>query len=156
MGTTASHDPGSAGTTTTARTRARRARPGPRAGRRASTAAESAPPAAVCVEDLPIADYDRRTAGEIVDRLPQLSQVELAKIEAYERARQRRRTVLERIAALHADLPWPGYDDQTAEEIRRALSHASPRQVETARRFERRHKGRKEVLEAAERQLERS
>ena len=47
--------------------------------------------------DLAIARYDSLTAQEIVDRLGELSQIDLAKIDAYERKNQNRSTVLGRI-----------------------------------------------------------
>jgi hypothetical protein len=50
--------------------------------------------------DLPIDGYDQLSARQIVDRLPSLSADELAIIEAHERTRRRRQTVLARIAQL--------------------------------------------------------
>jgi ferritin-like metal-binding protein YciE len=68
-------------------------------------------------EDLAIPSYDSLTVDEIVQKLPSLSQVDLAKIEAYERKKQARTTVLNRISSLRGDEPWSGYDEMTAEEI---------------------------------------
>ena len=48
-------------------------------------------------EDLAIARYDSLTAEEIVSKLPELSQIELAKIDSYERKNDNRTTVLSRI-----------------------------------------------------------
>ena len=73
-------------------------------------------------KDLAIPNYDKLTASEIVERLPELSQVELAKVEAYERRHQKRTTILSRISALKAEEPWPGYDELNVNEIREALS----------------------------------
>ena len=69
-------------------------------------------------EDLAIPGYDELTAEEIVGRLAELSQIDLAKIKAYERKNDNRSTVLSRIDALQGDEPWPGYDELTVEEIR--------------------------------------
>jgi len=63
---------------------------------------------AAAANDLPVPNYGRLTAGEIVERLPELSQIDLAKIEAYEGRHQKRTTVLSRIDALKAKEPWPG------------------------------------------------
>ena len=96
-----------------------------------------------------IADYDDHTAGEIAQRLRKLSQDELAELAAYEKQGQGRRTVLETIAALRGDEPWSGYDGMEAEEVSEALRQ---RDGETAGRvleYERRHKGRKTVIELA-------
>ena len=51
-------------------------------------------------EDLAIARYDSLTAEEIVSKLPELSQIDLAKVDAYERKNDNRTTVLSRVSAL--------------------------------------------------------
>ena len=104
-------------------------------------------------EDLPIGDYDERTAEEIVAKLPELSQVDLAKIDAYERREQGRSTVLDRIASLLDDEPWPGYDELTVSDIQAALREADDDLVETVDRYERAHKDRAGVLRATGRGL---
>jgi ferritin-like metal-binding protein YciE len=103
-------------------------------------------------EDLPIPDYDKLTASEIVQRLPELSQVDLAKVEAYERRRQKRSTILARISALKAPEPWPGYDELTAEGIRSALNDADEELARRVQAYERAHKHRSSILEAASRE----
>jgi ferritin-like metal-binding protein YciE len=57
--------------------------------------------------DLAIPDYETLTAEEITGKLTGLSQIELAKIDAYEREHQHRATILGRIDALRADEPSP-------------------------------------------------
>jgi len=104
-------------------------------------------------EDLPIADYDTLTADEIVEKLPQLSQIDLAKVEAYERKHGGRTTILNRIAAMRGDEPWSGYDDMTAEEIVKRLRDADEETAKGVRAYERSHKSRTSVLGAAEREL---
>jgi ferritin-like metal-binding protein YciE len=47
--------------------------------------------------ELPIAGYDRLNAGQVIKRLPRLSQEELRAVERYERAHRNRKTVLARI-----------------------------------------------------------
>jgi ferritin-like metal-binding protein YciE len=101
-------------------------------------------------DDLPIPGYDKLNAEEIVKRLPELSQLDLAKIDAYERRHQARKSVLERIEQLHGDEPWPGYDELNVEEIRKRLASADESVIAKVRDYERRHKGRQGVLEAVE------
>jgi uncharacterized protein (DUF433 family) len=107
---------------------------------------------AASAEDLPIANYDKLTATEIVERLPEISQVDLAKVEAYERKHQKRTTVLNRISALKRQEPWPGYDELTANEVRAALDEADERVAKRVHDYERSHKNRSSVLEPAARE----
>jgi ferritin-like metal-binding protein YciE/uncharacterized protein (DUF433 family) len=102
-------------------------------------------------EDLPIPSYEDLSADEIAKRLPQLSQIDLSKIDAYERRHQNRKTVLERIESLRGDEPWPGYDELSVEDIRKALATADEKRAAAVADYERRHKQRQGVLEAAER-----
>ena len=104
-------------------------------------------------QDLAIAEYDRLTADEITTKLPNLSQIDLAKIDSYERKNQNRSTVLSRITSLRGDEPWPGYDELTASEVQAVLSEGDEERVEQVRAYERSHKNRAGVLKAAERQL---
>jgi len=103
--------------------------------------------------DLPVANYDQLSAEEIIAKLPELSQIDLSKIDAYERRHADRKTVLDRIAGLRADEPWPGYDELTVEEIREVLSGTEEETAKKVADYERRHKQRQGVLQAAEREL---
>jgi ferritin-like metal-binding protein YciE len=104
-------------------------------------------------EDLAISRYDALTAEEIVGRLAGLSQVDLAKVAAYERKNQNRSTVLGRIDTLQGDEPWPGYDELTADEVRAVLSEGDDDdRAREVRAYERAHKNRAGVLKAAERE----
>ena len=109
--------------------------------------------AVASAEDLAFARYDRLTAEEIVGKLTELSQIDLAKVDAYERRHQHRTTVLSRIDTMRANEQWPGYDELGVQQIRIALADAdedrSPRVVD----YERAHKNRAGVLTAAEREL---
>jgi ferritin-like metal-binding protein YciE len=129
-------------------TRSARKVPG---GTRATGAAKGA---VARERDLPIARYDSLNADEIVKRMPELSQADLAKVEVYERKKEKRATVLERIASLRANEPWTGYDDQTADELRKRLSGADASRTRAAREYERAHKNRTSVIEATERELQ--
>ncbi len=104
-------------------------------------------------DDLAIAHYDGLTADEVIGRLPQLSQVDLAKVDSYERRHQNRSTVLGRLSTLRGDEPWAGYDELTAAEVQAALSEADEERVKQTRTYERAHKNRAGVLKATEREL---
>ncbi len=104
-------------------------------------------------DDLAIAGYDDLNGDEIVAKLAQLSQVDLAKIDAYERKNDNRTTVLSRITALRGDEPWPGYDELTAAEVQAVLSEGDDERAQQVRAYERAHKNRAGVLKAAEREL---
>ena len=106
--------------------------------------------------DLPIPDYDRVTADEVVSRLSDLSQVDIGKVDAYERRHQNRSTVLDRIEALRGDEPWPGYDDKSVAEVTARLADADDDLRRRVLDYERRHKGRAGVIRAAERQAARA
>jgi ferritin-like metal-binding protein YciE len=103
-------------------------------------------------QDLAIARYDALTAEEIIGRLAELSQIDLAKVAAYERKHQKRSTVLGRIDTLQAAEPWPGYDELTADEVRAVLAEGDEERIKEVRAYERAHKNRAGVIKAAERQ----
>jgi ferritin-like metal-binding protein YciE len=103
--------------------------------------------------DLAIARYGELTAEEIAGKLPELSQVDLAKIDAYERRNENRTTILSRISTLRGDEPWPGYDELTAAEVQAVLAEGDDDRAKEVRSYERNHKNRAGVLKAAEREL---
>jgi ferritin-like metal-binding protein YciE len=103
--------------------------------------------------DLAISNYDSLSANEVQDKLSELSQVDLSKVDAYERKNQNRSTVTSRIDALRASEPWPGYDELSVEEVRAALSEGDETRIKAARSYERKHKNRAGVLQATEREL---
>lgn len=104
--------------------------------------------------DLPIQRYDQLTAAEINEKLPSLSQIDLAKTGAYERKNQNRTTIASRIAALTGSEPWPGYDEQTVDEIKSALAKIDDTdELKTVHDYEQAHKARTTVIGATEREL---
>jgi ferritin-like metal-binding protein YciE len=100
-------------TTKTAKRQSRQARKVPGVAR----AEGAAKGAAASQGDLAIARYDSLNADEITSKLADLSQIDLAKVQAYERKNQNRTTILERISSLQGDEPWAGYDELTVSEI---------------------------------------
>jgi ferritin-like metal-binding protein YciE len=101
-------------------------------------------------QDLAIDNYDSLNADEVVGRLSGLSQIDLAKVDAYERKNENRSTVLNRIDSLRGKEPWPGYDELTVDEIRKTLARADAKQSREVREYERRHKEREGVLQTAD------
>ncbi len=103
--------------------------------------------------DLAIAGYDKLTADQIVAKLSELSQIDLAKVDSYERKHENRTTVLERVSTLRGDEPWAGYDELTVTELQTALGKADDDRIKKVRTYERAHKARAGVLKATEREL---
>lgn len=138
---------------------ARKAKKQARKARKAPgvASAEGAVKGAVASEsDLAISRYDSLTASEIADKLSDLSQIDLAKIDAYERKNQNRSTLLGRIETVRGDEPWAGYDELTVDEIKAVLSEGDDKRVKEVRTYERAHKARAGVLEAADSELVKS
>src|SRR5690242_2571281 len=106
------------------------------------------------LDPAPWPGYDELNVGQVVARLSELSQRELAGVAAYERANRNRRSVLERVDALTAEEPWPGYDDEDPEAILRRV-RGGGRMASRVRDYEARHRRRVPVLEAAQRELAR-
>jgi ferritin-like metal-binding protein YciE len=125
-----------------ARRPARRAREAPSAAQAARTRRT----AAAAADDLPISGFDDLTAEEVGGKLRELSQTELARLEAYERTHDNRSTVLTRIDALKGDQPWSGYDELTVEEIGGKLAELSQTELAEADAYERKHDDRSTVL----------
>jgi hypothetical protein len=100
--------------------------------------------------------YESLTAAEIVEKLPQLSQHELAEVETYEKAHQSRLTVLQRIGSLHGQQPVTGYDELNVQEIQKLLAEGDDKLSARVRVYERPRKSRDGVLHAADAQLSKS
>jgi hypothetical protein len=83
--------------------------------------------------DEPISGYNRLDDKEVGDRLSQLSQVELAAVEAYERAHGNRSAVLDKLRYMRGTEPVPGYDALTTEQISEVLADADAETVKAVR-----------------------
>ena len=103
-------------------------------------------------KDLAIPRYDSLTAEEILSKLPELSQIDLAKVDSYERKNDNRTTVLSRITALRRQEPWPGYDELTVAEIEAVIGEGDEQRTKDVAAYERAHKNRAGVLRSAERE----
>jgi hypothetical protein len=126
----------------------RRARRVPGATQAETTVGELTAVAAA-PEDLPIADYENLNVTQIIERLPALTQAQLATVHGFETAHANRNRVLTKIQALRENEPWPGYDTMTVKEIRNRLADAGPAVARAAREYERRHQNRADVLGAS-------
>lgn len=102
--------------------------------------------------DLAIPRYDSLTAEEILSKLPELSQIDLAKIDSYERKNDNRTTVLSRITSLRREEPWPGYDELTVAEVEAVIGEGDEQRTKDVVAYERAHKNRAGVLRSAERE----
>jgi hypothetical protein len=100
---------------------------------------------------VPIAGYESLSAAQVVARLPSLTQRQLAELERYEKRHESRRTVLNRIESLREREPWRGYDEEKVDQIRKKLADADDDRARRVRDYERRHRDRKGVMEAARR-----
>jgi ferritin-like metal-binding protein YciE len=103
--------------------------------------------------DLAIPNYDSLSADEVQAKIAGLSQIDLAKVDAYERKNQNRSTVTSRIDALQGDEPWPGYDELSVDEVRAVLSEGDEQRLKDVGAYERKHKARAGVIQATEREL---
>jgi hypothetical protein len=106
--------------------------------------------------EAPISGYDDLTADELVAKLPEQPQATLALVAAYEKANDNRSTVLERVTALSGPEPAPGYDELNADEAQKLVTGGDAALAATVRDYERRHKNRASVVEAAARNADQS
>jgi hypothetical protein len=104
-------------------------------------------------QGLPIARFDQLDRKQVIPQLSQLSQVELAAVEAHERSHRNRPVVLNRLRWLRGSEPLPGYDALDPDEIIRALADADAQTVRAVRSYERHHRHRREVRAEAARVL---
>jgi hypothetical protein len=121
----------------------------PRGSERDTPAATGSPDE----DPLPIPGYDQLGDKQVSDQLAQLSQVELAAVETYERAHGNRRVVLDKLRYMRSSEPMPGYDALTTEQIATALAGADAETVKAVRDYERKFQRRQSVLAEAARVL---
>lgn len=98
---------------------------------------------------LPIEGYRSRSVEQIVPELTQLSQLDLDKIESYERQNENRSPILNRISALRGEEPWPSYDELTVAEIEAVLNEGDYERARAILDYERLHRNRPSVVQKA-------
>jgi hypothetical protein len=99
----------------------------------------------------PVAGYDDLKEKDVVAKLKDCSQVELAKIDSYERAHKKRQSVFDKLRWLRQEEPIPGYDAFSPDEIVTALDKADAAALKRVRGYERKFRSRREVLEEVDR-----
>jgi hypothetical protein len=99
----------------------------------------------------PVAGYDSLKTKEVIASLSDHSQVELAKIESYERAHEDRVSVFDKLRYLRHDEPLPGYDALSSEQVMAALDKADVSAIKRVRGYERKFQARREVLDEVDR-----
>jgi hypothetical protein len=124
-----------------------------RSPREDAGAPDSAEASSADEQRLPIARYDQLDGKQLIPRLSQLSQVELAAVDAHERSQRARPVVLNRLRWLKGSQPLPRYDTLDPDEIIDALAYADAATVKAVRAYERHHRNRRDVLAHAARVL---
>jgi hypothetical protein len=104
-------------------------------------------------ETLPIAGYDGLQDKQVIAQFRQLSQVELAEIEEYERSHRNRHVVLDKLRYMRSPEPAAGYDGLAPEEVVRLLESADAAKVRAIRDYEGKFRGRRVVMAATARAL---
>jgi hypothetical protein len=99
--------------------------------------------------ELPFPGYDKLDDKHIGARLDELSQVELAAVESYERSHEDRPVVLDKLRYMLTSEPLPDYDTLSPEQIAEALADADAETVKAVRDYERKFGARPQVMEAA-------
>ena len=95
--------------------------------------------------DLPVARYDKLNEKEIASMLTDLSQVELAAVEEYERAHDDRAIVLDRLRYVRTTEPFPGYDTLTVEQVLEEIEGADGEKLRAVRDYERKFQDRQAI-----------
>ena len=103
--------------------------------------------------EAPFPGYDRLGHRAIGLKLPELSQVELAAVETYERAHQERPEVLAKVRYMLTSEPLPDYDTLSPEQIAEALVGADSEKVKAVRHYETKFAHRQQVLDEVARVL---
>src|SRR5215212_4599518 len=85
--------------------------------------------------------YDRLDIHRLVPQLRLRSQAELANIDAYERANQDRKPVLDKLRYLRNEEPLAGYDGMSADEVVAALRGADVKTLDATRDYEMKLRG---------------
>jgi hypothetical protein len=98
---------------------------------------------------LPITGYDDLHEKDVIARFPELSQVELAELESYERSHGSRRVVLDKLRYMRGPEPILNYDALEAQEVVRQLESADTATIRAIRDYEGKFRRRRQVLGAA-------
>jgi hypothetical protein len=97
----------------------------------------------------PIAGYDNLDEKHVIAQFHELSQIELAKVETYERAHRNRPVVLHKLRYMRSPEPVAGYDALESNEIVRLLEQADSASIRAIRDYEGKFRSRRQVMNAA-------
>ena len=100
-------------------------------------------------DTLPISGYDDLHEKDVIGRFRELSQVQLAEIEGYERSHRNRRVVLHKLRYMRSPEPVSGYDALEPAEIVRRLEAGDTATIRAIRDYEGKFQRRRRVLAAA-------
>ena len=100
-------------------------------------------------DTLPISGYDDLHEKDVIGRFRELSQVQLAEIEGYERSHRNRRVVLHKLRYMRSPEPISGYDALEPAEIVRRLEAGDTATIRAIRDYEGKFQRRRRVLAAA-------
>ena len=103
--------------------------------------------------EAPFPGYDRLGHRAIGLKLPELSQVDLAAVETYERAHEERPEVLAKVRYMLTVEPLPDYDTLSPQQIAEAIASADSGTVKAVRHYETKFAHRQEVLDEVARVL---
>ena len=116
-------------------------------GRAADTAPSSEP--ATVEGGPPIAGYDGLDEKALIAHFRDLTQIELAEVEAYERGHRSRRVVLNKLRYMRSPEPVAGYDSLEPNDIVLLLEQGDSASIRAIRDYEGKFRGRRQVLNAA-------
>jgi hypothetical protein len=100
-------------------------------------------------ETLPIAGYDDLHEKQVIAHFRELSQVDLAEIEGYERAHLNRRPVLDKLRYMRSPEPLPGYDTLESREVVQLIEGADTARIRAIRDYEGKFRRRRQVMSGA-------
>jgi hypothetical protein len=112
-------------------------------------AAETEPSSEAVVGEAPIAGYDGMDEKVLIAHFRDLTQIELAEVEAYERGHRSRRVVLNKLRYMRSPEPVAGYDALEPNDIVRLLEQGDSASIRAIRDYEGKFRGRRQVLNAA-------
>jgi hypothetical protein len=99
----------------------------------------------------PVAGYDKLKTKAVVASLSSRTQVELGKIESYERENQAREPIFDKLRWLRQAEPLPGYDKLEVDQAVAALESVDVATLKRVRSYERKFGARRDVLEEVDR-----
>ena len=100
-------------------------------------------------EGLPIAGYDALGEKQVIAHFRELSQVDLADVEDYERSHRNRAPVLDKLRYMRSPEPVEGYDAMPSREVVSLLEGADAARVRAIRDYEGKFRRRHDVMGAA-------